>query len=498
MFLHFNSSLTAVPESPTEDFLQIIRLVEAKKLQLEGDIKQYIANKQVELQKYEQEVPFHDPLSPQIRGRGADPRKLLEQKRPIMSTSPLKSGEDVSSPDHNQPSASASSSSIPKPERSSSSEDIESEDTAKPTKLSRVHKREKELHGLVTPLFLPLLDAQDSSPSVRKKSRSKSAEGKEMTSPATPKGKQPSDIKPSDESKDPPEKKDKGKEKERARRPVTKKSALRQNGAPKERRKRVSLRIERIDSESDKKEKRSFEIVHPSDSIADPAPTSPTSETTYSSASASTSSLESTLESRTSTSPSPHEPVHHSLPVPVSPAIPVATAATVSSKNLATSPSTLQWEQDHPSTTGRTFLDPSPTIAAPGLPPVASPAPIYATSPVDVEPDLVSDHIPVPQSSYVGGFSGSNVDGVDQAGSYGYPSSLGASYMESYMQTRPLSVRLAAQEKAGVAGAAVAREQAVVEEEEEAALETRRGAPQLGAEAGDNDDMGIMGDMEGF
>ena len=70
--------------------------------------------------------------------------------------------------------------------------------------------------------------------------------------------------------------------------------------------------------------------------------------------------------------------------------------------------------------------------------------------------------------------------------------------MESYMQTRPLSVRLAAQEKAGVAGAAVAREQAVVEEEEEAALETRRGAPQLGAEAGDNDDMGIMGDMEGF
>ena len=68
MFLHFNSSLTAVPEFPTENFQQIICLVEAKKLQLEDDIKQYIADKQVELQKYEQEVPFHDPLSPQIRG----------------------------------------------------------------------------------------------------------------------------------------------------------------------------------------------------------------------------------------------------------------------------------------------------------------------------------------------------------------------------------------------------------------------------------------------
>lgn len=55
-------------------------------------------------------------------------------------------------------------------------------------------------------------------------------------------------------------------------------------------------------------------------------------------------------------------------------------------------------------------------------------------------------------STYVGGISGSGVDDVNQVGSVGYPSSLGASYLESYMQTRPLSVRMAAAEKEGDEG----------------------------------------------
>lgn len=38
---------------------------------------------------------------------------------------------------------------------------------------------------------------------------------------------------------------------------------------------------------------------------------------------------------------------------------------------------------------------------------------------------------------------------MNQVGSVGYPSSLGASYLESYMQSRPLSVRMAAAEREG-------------------------------------------------
>jgi hypothetical protein len=53
-------------------------------------------------------------------------------------------------------------------------------------------------------------------------------------------------------------------------------------------------------------------------------------------------------------------------------------------------------------------------------------------------------------NTYVGGLHGSGVDDVDQAGSYGYPSSLGASYMESYMKGRPLKVRMETADKAGM------------------------------------------------
>src|SRR4051812_34628650 len=49
----------------------------------------------------------------------------------------------------------------------------EPEEKTKQKKHTKVHKREKELYGLVTPVFLPLLDARDSSPEKKKKKLSR-------------------------------------------------------------------------------------------------------------------------------------------------------------------------------------------------------------------------------------------------------------------------------------------------------------------------------------
>ena len=96
-------------------------------------------------------------------------------------------------------------------------------------------------------------------------------------------------------------------------------------------------------------------------------------------------------------------------------------------------------------------------------------------------------------STYVGGISGSGVDNVDQAGSYGYPSSLGASYLESYMKSRPLSVRVASAEKAGLA-----------EDEKRALIDADEDVKEddidldFGKVEDADQSMEIMGDMEGF
>src|SRR2546429_186855 len=52
------------------------------------------------------------------------------------------------------------------------------EETVKRTKHTRVHKREKELFGLVTPIFLPLLDAGEPSPTAKKKKKRRHKEAK--------------------------------------------------------------------------------------------------------------------------------------------------------------------------------------------------------------------------------------------------------------------------------------------------------------------------------
>ena len=80
------------------------------------------------------------------------------------------------------------------------------------------------------------------------------------------------------------------------------------------------------------------------------------------------------------------------------------------------------------------------------IPLTAGPDPIYPDGPELTE--TAEENF----STYVGGISGSGVDDVNQVGSVGYPSSLGASYLESYMQTRPLRVRMAAAEKEGDEG----------------------------------------------
>jgi hypothetical protein len=77
---------------------------------------------------------------------------------------------------------------------------------------------------------------------------------------------------------------------------------------------------------------------------------------------------------------------------------------------------------------------------------------------------------------------------------------LGASYMESYMQSRPLSVRMAAAEKAGMSEAerrrlvnGREREREEREEQERRSREEERRQQQR-----DDDDMDIIGSMEDF
>jgi hypothetical protein len=250
---------------------------------------------------------------------------------------------------------------------------FEPAEKAKRTKHSRVQKREKELYGLVTPVFLPLLDARDSPPQQpEKKLKAPMCEHATPTDDAVK-----SDMAPADTTS------------KRPKHLTTKKSALRttttsSSAASKPRRKRVSLVID-------------GQTVLPADTVLEPALMSPSSEAT--SASNSTTSLDDLIDPRLA---QPHvhvDAMHHSLPQSVS------------------------------------------------SPPKPVAAPMVAFEPPQQEP---LDEEEATFHTYVGGLRGSGADDVDQAGSYGYPSSLGASYLESYMQSRPLRVRKEAADKAGL------------------------------------------------
>ncbi|KAF2112567.1 hypothetical protein BDV96DRAFT_152710 [Lophiotrema nucula] len=508
--LQSNPSLADVPDSSPAQLESLARSVEQKKQRLEADIRDYIRRKQEQLRNYE--------------------RELLEQQR-SMDRAGSRAEPDVQAEDRGAQSADAQTPPSNPTESSSSPAETAADlkklgpgDTAKRTKHTRVHKREKELCGLVTPIFLPLLDAGEATPvkqkKERKKRREEKAEGAATSSPQSEQGSPSRDAEKgkearrsrsrnseekmeqaeaaavSSEAKSERRKEEAEKEKKRSKRSTIKKSSLRHNGAPRARRKRVSLVID-------------DQIVLPADAVVDIGTVTSPSETATSSASNSTTSLDDLVDPRLVErvdTPVHHDALHHSLSLNMT--LPSTSPTKHTGHTLSDSPS-LEFEHQAgsrnatanyspPKSAGRTFLDPAPSTSM-NIPQYASPAPIYSNA-------LEQEEIPEEEYSsedrengnfdtYVGGIDGSGVDDVDQAGSYGYPSSLGASYMESYMKARPLSVRIAAAEKAELEDkekqALLADEKA---EQDEFDFDIRKGR----VEEVDDDDMDVIGSMEGF
>lgn len=357
------------------------------------------------------------------------------------------------------------------PQTDTSKPDRAVSETAKRTKHTRVHKREKELCGLVTPIFLPLLEAGETSPAKRSKEKQRQEERDQLASNTISNSQQESGSRNVDKGKENRRSRSKNREEKmeggedaavagdvakgnqkpdagkKTKRSTIKKSSLRRDNT-RSRRKRVSLVID-------------DQIVLPADNIAEPPLASP-SETTASTTSNSTTSLDELIDPRLVPhhhAPSHHDAVHHSLPLPM--ALPSTSPTKHTGHTLSESPSAPLHYVDPP-TAAHTFDEPF-TInhADRNIPIYASSAPIYPTEPpeqielIDEElddsegPEFVEEEAHF--DTYVGGLSGSGVDDVNQSGSYGYPSSLGASYMESYMKSRPLSVRIAAAEKAELA-----------------------------------------------
>jgi hypothetical protein len=388
--------------------------------------------------------------------------------------------------------------------------DPEPEEKTKQKKHSRVHKREKELYGLITPAFLPLLDARDSSPEKKKKRpKPETAQHTNNTANTEQAGAARDAEKSTDGRKSRKDHKDMehtafgepGRENQqpdaakKPKRTTMKKSALRHKDTPRTRRKRVSLQID-------------GQTVLPADTVIEPPLTSPSSATT--SASNSTTSLDDMIDPRLTQEDGPvyiehRDAVHHSLPLPMSNAIhsptkPLAeTPISIAASNSPPSPRSQSIPFGSVQHTTRTFLDPSPGQHHPSIPETAGPEPIHSTSratSAELEIDDLTDE-DQGFDTYVGGLLGSGVDDVDQAGSYGYPSSLGASYMESYMQNRPLSVRMQAADKAGLDNEEKRKllEEKDEEGEEDSWIESSargRTPPK------DTDDDNFMGDMEGF
>jgi len=196
----------------------------------------------------------------------------------------------------------------------------------------------------------------------------------------------------------------------RAKRAPIRKSSLRREVTPKPvvRRKRVSLAID-------------DQIVHPSDNIGEAALTGSPSETTTTT-SASIEDLQEAIKRMVSIDKARVSPDNDEM------------FTDQSASNVSDEPTSPQAIIDE-------FPEGDPVTLSPG------------------EREAMYTHeSAAPSSSYVGGYYGSGVDNVDQTGSYGYPSSQGASYMEKYMSERPWSVRKAAAEA----------EAKVVKEEEEA------------------------------
>ncbi|KAI8942107.1 hypothetical protein NX059_000202 [Plenodomus lindquistii] len=507
MLLQTDPSLAEVPGFSREQLEALASNVEQRRQQLEREINAYVQRQQAALRRHEQE------LVNQYRSSSMECDAKSEADSPPSRTA----GSVDTTPE-------------PQPERAPP------EEKAKRTKHTRVHKREKELYGLVTPVFLPLLDAHDTSPvkpkdkkpQVHQQSRPDDAATATATATATASPSRDGDKTAKDARKSRTEASDMdmaahgptAKDQpddavKKLKRAVAKKSAMRHShrDSDRTRRKRVSLVID-------------GQTVLPADSVIEsalPSPSPSTEATSASSASNSTASLDDMIDPRlTRPDPSVHlsqnHAVHHSLPLTMSrythahpPSIPlsqpttsapapapISPAATSPPAQLASprSPNILFPAGPAPQSLPRTFLDPSPVH--PASLPDTDIALDPTTSELDAQ-DLASDdneHDEHQWHTYVGGLHGSGVDDVDQAGSYGYPSSLGASYLESYMQNRPLSVRMVAADKAGLSerDKRGMREEARIEEQEDE--EFGRSIPGRGRD--DDDEMDIVGSMEGF
>ncbi|KAF2624811.1 hypothetical protein BU25DRAFT_413351 [Macroventuria anomochaeta] len=457
MHLHATPSLAAeVPGFSQEQLDRLARSVEARRQQLEEDINAYIQRKQDELRQYETElVEQHRSME-----RDEDPG-AASRRSSAASERTEDSAEQPEQPEQSQ-----------QPAQSQASR----EEQKKQKKHGRVHKREKELYGLVTPVFLPLLDAREST-SPTKKERKPAKQEKPTDASSAPAAEQSTRAREAESGREgrtsQKENKDTGSDmagetavKERSasdpvkksrRSSIKKKSALRHSSTPRNR-KRVSLVID-------------DQVVLPSDMIQEPALTSPSSDTT--SATNSSASLDEMIDPRLTSPDAPvyiehHEAVHHSLPLTVSQPKPLPVKASAPSFS---NPAPVVAEAAHapptspgirsptmayapPSYATRSFLDPPPEcMHIEDIPATAGPDPIHPD-----EKDPEDQQLPSVEateenfSTYVGGISGRGVDDVNQVGSVGYPSSLGASYLESYMQGRPLSVRMAAAEREGNEG----------------------------------------------
>ncbi|KAF1830576.1 hypothetical protein BDW02DRAFT_572869 [Decorospora gaudefroyi] len=499
MLLHADPSLAEVPGFNREQLDALARSVELRRQQLEDDIQAYIRSKQAELRSHEQELVARYRYR-SMECDGQDPA-------PADPTCPGNAEATAISPAALEPSAHSS----PAPEP---------EDKTRQKKHSRVHKREKELYGLVTPAFLPLLDARDASPEKKKKKPQPQPQSDPVsaTSPSDAAGSgAPRDAEKGKESRMPnKDSKDMentasgalGKENQpadatkKSKRSPMKKSALRHKDTPRSRRKRVSLIID-------------GQTVLPADTVPEQPLTSPSSEAT--SASNSTTSLDDMIDPRLTAEDAPantehRDALHHSLPLPMSshihastkPLVETPTPVAIAPSHSSPSLHTQSIPFSNPRSATRTFLDPSPTQHTRTIPETAGPDPIYSTTPAtpaELETVELADeeqHF----DTYVGGLHGSGVDDVDQAGSYGYPSSLGASYMESYMQNRPLSVRMQAANKAGLDDEEKRKlveeeddEEGEGEEDEDFGGERERARARNAAHV---DEDNFMGDMDDF
>ncbi|KAF2852617.1 hypothetical protein T440DRAFT_516457 [Plenodomus tracheiphilus IPT5] len=527
MLLQTDPRLAEVPGFSREQLDALARSVEQRRQQLESDINHYIQRKQEALRSHEQELveQFQSSMECDAKSASAD-KSASRNAESIEDMAAASASDEHDEPAHAQSqSPHAESQSEP---QSPSDARAPPEEKAKRTKHTRVHKREKELYGLVTPVFLPLLDARDTSPTKRKEKKqpprperaddAPTATGAQAATPSRDGDKTAKEArKTRKEARDMdvaahglPAKDQHADTVKKLKRSIIKKSSLRHKDTPRSRRKRVSLVID-------------GQTVLPADSVTEPALTSPSSEAT--SASNSTASLDDMIDPRltrpdSSVHLSHNHAVHHSLPLTMSrythahaPSKPLSTQPTPAPLFIETmsppaqlpsprSPN-IPFSGPAPQSLTRTFLDPSPVH--PASLPHTDPALFNPTS--DLDPDAQDpithnddDDDEQQWHTYVGGLHGSGVDDVDQAGSYGYPSSLGASYLESYMQNRPLSVRMVAADKAGLRGREKRGmlEERKVEETEADEEEEEGFGVEIRGRGGEEDDMEIVGSMEGF